>query len=127
LAAVVLVAGCSSVPVRRVGSIVGSTPVGTRGQKVVPQHEFTVSDVVHFMVTLTWDDVKRSAGVHAVTCNWYREGNLVSTWTSKPDLRHAPATVVSSHSALALGGGEFKVELLVDGAPVAHEEFTIRW
>jgi len=107
--------------------MLAARPLGAPNEKLTPKTQFTASDVIHYAVTFTWDDLTKPAGYHLVNVNWYKDGHLASTKTGQVFFGHAPFTFHDSQRALALGGGDFQVKVKVDSVEVAKDDFVIRW
>ena len=119
-----LTAGCASPPIHAVNSFVTDYQSLVYGKRT-PKSTFTQADTIRFLVDLQWDDPKKDAGFHDVKWNWYSNGQLISTGGREFHFKHTPYELWGVKQASALGTGDFKVDLLVDGQIMATQTFSI--
>ncbi|MGA2868506.1 MAG: hypothetical protein ABSF34_05020 [Verrucomicrobiota bacterium] len=124
LAALVF-AGCSSMPLHPVGSVLTNASSILAG-KQVPMDKFTTQDIIRYYTSFTWDDVTQSGGQHEVTWNWYKGDVLISTVTKNVVFHHAPFQLWTTRAAAALGVGKFRIDVLIDGDVKSSVTFEIQ-
>jgi len=64
-------------------------------------------------------------GSSTITARWSYNGQMVSEEARKETYKGAGATAFEFKSASAFPVGEYKVDILVDGQPVASREFRV--
>ena len=94
--------------------------------KLVPMDKFTTEDIIRFYSSFSWDDVTKPGGAHVVAWNWYKEGALVSTDTKNFKFRHAPYQLWTTRAASALGVGQYRIDVLIDGEVKSSITFEIQ-
>ena len=119
------ISGCVG-PMRAANSGVTTLPNFQLGQ-LVPMQTFSTQDTIVFYVAVTWEDVSQDAGWCDVVWNWYKDGKLVAHYENDrayfkgaPNLRHLV------RPAASLGTGHIRAECLIDGHPIASQEFDIQ-
>jgi hypothetical protein len=94
---------------------------------MVPIRTFTTQDTIVFYVAVTWENISMDAGLRDVEWRWYKDGKMVAHFENErgyfkgaPNLRHL------IRPAASLGTGHFRAECLIDGHPIASQEFDIQ-
>jgi len=93
--------------------------------KRVPQKTFAVGDRLIFLTIVTWEPIDKSAGRHKLTWRWYSKGTLISEIKQTHTFKPTPFELWATMLAAALGTGEHKVEVLIDGKLFDTQEFSI--
>ena len=114
---VVIAAGC------RPPLHLGTLQLGSRlnGDNTIATHttRFKPDDRI-FAAVLT-----EQTGSSTITARWSYNGQMVSEEERKETYKGAGATAFEFKSASAFPVGEYKVDILVDGQPVASREFRV--
>lgn len=97
-----------------------------RSFKRVPQKEFWIGDRIYFLTMVTWEPVGSSAGRHKVMWRWYSKDKLISEIEQKFLFKPTPFEMQATIPASALGLGEHKVDLLIDGKPYDTQSFLVQ-
>jgi len=117
LVVLVLTAGCSQplhVSTLQVGSkLNGDNTVGTHTTRFKPDDKI-------YAAVLT-----DATGSSTIAARWTYNGQMVSEEARKETYKGAGATAFEFKSASAFPVGEYKVDILVDGQPVASREFRV--
>jgi hypothetical protein len=117
LVVLVLTAGCSQplhVSALQVGSkLNGDNTVGTHTTRFKPDDKI-------YAAVLT-----DATGSSTIAARWTYNGQMVSEEERKVRYKGAGATAFEFKSASAFPVGDYKVDILVDGQPVASREFRV--
>ena len=114
---VLTIAGCSQplhVSTLQVGSkLNGDNTVGTHTTRFKPDDKI-------YAAVLT-----DATGSSTIAARWTYNGQMVSEEERKVTYKGAGATAFEFKSASAFPVGDYKVDILVDGQPVASREFRV--
>lgn len=88
--------------------------------KVVPQKK------MFWVIThMSWDDTKKSAGMHKVKWRILQGESLVTERSDSYDLKETPNRMWSSYPAANFQVGHYHAEVIIDGKLVDTQEFDI--
>jgi len=92
----------------------------------IPMSAIQSKDKVYMVSYVRWEPVEESAGFHDITWNWYQGTQRVHRCESTHlKLEKTPYRLWCRTQAAGLGLGHFRVEMLIDGVPMASNEFDV--
>lgn len=124
--AVILFSGCANVVLtERNVSLITATTVKKNEPPQGITDTFQLDNRVYVYGAITWEDVKSSAGSKKFESKWYKGEKLLASRSMTMYLNSTPFYAWDSMNAIAIGVGEGRVDVYIDGLFVGSKKFKV--